>query len=377
MAPPAKNLEILSLTATASSVIYHTGEAIVCLDRLTGKQQWVTQNKNAESYRFFVNHTILARDVLLVEQPEGWRRFSVITGKQDWNGPGPRGGFAMFAPPDLYVIDDLVWVMHKREDPKGLNLRTGKVERRSRSPSTSIRPSTTTGATVIRQQRDFIMDNKRGIEMIGLDGESFSKHDWVQGMCRYGVLPANGLIYSLPHPCACYTGAQLNGFNALASTSRHSRTPLTELREGPAFGTTGPVAAKEDWPTFRGNPIRSGSTDVSVNDKPTQAWMTQLGGKLSQPIIAAGKNRRLGSPADALRARRSNRQVALAIYRRWPHRLAAHLSQRDTLFRHTQRPHSRAGRNRWPRGLADAASHPQKTRSSPSNAHETTSPISS
>ena len=83
--------------------------------------------------------------------------------------------------------------------------------------------------------------------------------------------------------------AQLNGFNALASTSRQPRAASTDLRKGPAFGTTGPVAAKEDWPTFRGNPIRSGSTPTSASANPHREWTTQLGGKLTQPIIAAGK----------------------------------------------------------------------------------------
>jgi outer membrane protein assembly factor BamB len=288
---PAHNLEPLTLTATTESVVYHNRKEIVCLDRLTGKQQWVTENDNAESYRWNVSQTILAHDdVLLVGSQQKIEAYSLKTGKRLWESAGTPKPFGDSYPSNLFVIDDLVWAPGSDQSRvlKGLNLHTGKVERSISAPQYLFTAGHHIRCYRSKATERYILDNKRGIEMIGMDGKSFSKNDWVRGICRYGVLPANGLIYSTPTPCSCYTETMLTGFNALSST-REPRVPSTDLRQGPAFGTTGPVAGRDDWPTFRGNPIRSGSTDVSVNAKPAQAWTTQLGGKLTQPIIAAGK----------------------------------------------------------------------------------------
>jgi hypothetical protein len=122
-------------------------------------------------------------------------------------------------------------------------------------------------------------------------------HHWTRGACAYGLMPANGLIYGPPHPCACYPEAKLSGFNALAGPRTSSVPPLrTEDRfqKGPAFGADrGGGAGREspsDWPTFRGNAARSGSTDAAVNvERLEEKWQTPIGRRLSQPVVAGGK----------------------------------------------------------------------------------------
>ena len=41
-------------------------------------------------------------------------------------------------------------------------------------------------------------------------------NSWVRGVCKYGVLPSNGLLYAPPHACGCYTMVKTTGFFALA-----------------------------------------------------------------------------------------------------------------------------------------------------------------
>ena len=65
-------------------------------------------------------------------------------------------------------------------------------------------------------------------------------HHWVRGACLYGIMPANGLIYNPPHPCACYLDAKLFGFNALAPDTPHWKPTRDvpdagRLEKGPAF----------------------------------------------------------------------------------------------------------------------------------------------
>ncbi|MHC4541732.1 MAG: outer membrane protein assembly factor BamB family protein, partial [Planctomycetota bacterium] len=118
---------------------------------------------------------------------------------------------------------------------------------------------------------------------------------WVRGACLYGIMPANGMIYNPPHPCACYLEAKLYGFNALAGTSASRRVPRkvpqeSRLERGPAYGKVAAEAkSAEDWPTYRHDAARSGYTETSVPVKVGPKWHSQLGGRLSSPVVAEGK----------------------------------------------------------------------------------------
>jgi hypothetical protein len=112
-------------------------------------------------------------------------------------------------------------------------------------------------------------------------------------------MPCNGLIYAPQHPCACYIEAKLYGFTALAPPSPTMRTrrqvPDRErLMRGPAYSQ---IANREsqienpfDWPTFRHDTERSGTVKTTI--RPTdlkRTWGTNLGGKLSAPVVADGR----------------------------------------------------------------------------------------
>jgi len=47
-----------------------------------------------------------------------------------------------------------------------------------------------------------------------------------------------------------------------------------------------PAFAPSDWPTFRGNAARSGSTEVAVPANLEVQWRAEIGGRLSQPVVA-------------------------------------------------------------------------------------------
>jgi len=106
------------------------------------------------------------------------------------------------------------------------------------------------------------------------------------------MMPANGLTYAPPHSCGCYMASKLWGFWALAP-ERELPAPIadsTRLVKGPAFGNVTPVAAgKTDWSQFRGGPVRGGSTDTAISSEPKPSWKVSLGGRLTQPVVAAGK----------------------------------------------------------------------------------------
>ncbi len=141
----------------------------------------------------------------------------------------------------------------------------------------------------------YILSGRRGTEFTDLDSGDVLYHSWARGTCRYGVMPANGLLYAPPHECGCYVVAKLIGFNALAASRDYdsSNSSGERLEKGPAFGRTNGSISKDDWPTFRHDAARSGTTSTAVPDSLTTDWQVSLGktfGKtLTAPTIADGR----------------------------------------------------------------------------------------
>jgi outer membrane protein assembly factor BamB len=140
---------------------------------------------------------------------------------------------------------------------------------------------------------------KRGVEFVDLQGDQHMRNDWLRAMCHYGFLPCNGLLYVPPHHCFCYPGVKMTGFLALASDPNvkddAARRNAPRLEKGPAYGvsdvgpSTSPISPQTDWPTYRGDALRSGHTREAVPTELTMAWQTKLGGKISPPVIAGGR----------------------------------------------------------------------------------------
>ena len=139
------------------------------------------------------------------------------------------------------------------------------------------------------------MPSRTGIEFVDTEKKSWDINHWVRGGCLYGVMPCNGLVYAPPHNCACYPEAKLYGFNALAPATVSREPPRdvdedTRLVKGPAFGDSITAAAvADDWPTFRHDEARSGTSSASIPTDLARKWTTEIGGRLSAVTVAEGK----------------------------------------------------------------------------------------
>ncbi|MBM3890423.1 MAG: hypothetical protein FJ388_15025 [Verrucomicrobia bacterium] len=140
----------------------------------------------------------------------------------------------------------------------------------------------------------FIITSLEGAEFVDLQGDAHSQDNFVRGACKYGMMPCNGLLYVPSDQCFCQPGAKLLGFAALsASAAARPVSDEQRLERGPAFGKIQNPKSKiqnfADWPTFRQNAARHGSTTTSVPAKAASAWRVKLGGKLTAPVAAAGR----------------------------------------------------------------------------------------
>ena len=295
----------------ATRVVYHNGESVVALDRESGKEVWrstrVARGRQIRSY--YAPTLVLYKDVVLfsggetaANQRGGWYRtgkdsmtaLDAESGKVLWSADHPPSGYR--SAEDLMVVDGLVWTGETTSGRAeglftGRDPRTGKVERK-------FEPDVSTYWFHHRCHRgkatkNYLIMSRAGIEFVDVKKQTWNTNHFVRGACLYGVMPANGLVYAPQHPCACYLEAKLYGFNALAPAPAEPVTEIAleqRLVKGPAFESGAePKAAAEDWPTFRHDAARTGHASTAVPANVSKAWTTKIGGRLTSPVVAAGK----------------------------------------------------------------------------------------
>ncbi len=297
-----------TLASDGNRVYVALGRGAVCLDLGSGEPQWHYGREASEArggISFGENTLVVSSGVVLFNVGRELLAVCADEGVELWRR---EAGSGFHAPPDVFVIDDLVW--HKVDyyansnppvatHPKveALDLRTGEV--RVSDPIADQVKSAGHHYRCYRAKatQRFLIAGKRGVEMIDMVGEQHSRNNWMRGACQYGVLPANGLLYVPPHSCGCYMETMLHGYWAFAA----DQTMMTDenirlverpvLEEGPAYGQVSPQErnAEESWPTYRGDPMRRGVAETVVPIELQPAWQTRLGGRLTQPVVADGR----------------------------------------------------------------------------------------
>ncbi len=289
-----------------NKVFFATKDNLVCLDAKTGKQIWLKPRPAAEEH--LMRYQMRASDMITLVYHEGriiysqleptkrigWRdvkatvsAYSATEGKRLWSRVCASWGWG--SPADVLISQGLVWVHEFQNSTiSGIDPATGKVVR-----TTSNKVAFDDGhhhrCYRNKATTNFILTSYRGIELIDWnDDRETSLNHWFRAACRYGFLPANGLLYNSPNPCECYVESKLNGFNALAPPSRVIEIAAQDrLVKGLAFGKVDPVATQsEDWPAFRHDTRRSGNASTTLSKDLTQIWNVDLGGIPTAPTVA-------------------------------------------------------------------------------------------
>ena len=289
----------LSMAADEERVVYHDGEAVVCLEMSTGKKLWRTDVPRSPLIPTgWSPSMVIYKDVILFSgQKQSLVALSAEDGRQLWTSKLHPSGH--FCPEDVLVVDGLVWSGDiASATPRSSGVFTGR-DPHSGQIKREFPPDINTFA--IMHQRcypskataKYIIPSWTGAEFIDPRSQTWEIHHWVRGGCFYGMMPCNGLLYAPPHACACYYQSKLNGFCALAPEGESKPAMLTDLQrleKGPAYGKIEVhEAASGDWPTWRHDALRSGYTKRAVPAKLEQAWQTKIGGRLSSLVAADGK----------------------------------------------------------------------------------------
>jgi outer membrane protein assembly factor BamB len=292
----ASGLRVLSLCAKGERVFYQKGRDIVCLDLRTGRQLWSTPSA---ALRVVCDNSVICVDNKAVTA------LSAETGERQW-----KQAMLLTQVRDVFIASGSLWlggfkpIEGKRGPSWGpyfatqRDLATGKMLRHIEPENPGHHHRCWQNKATDR----YILGGRRGVEFIDLKSGDVLWHSWVRGVCRYGVMPCNGLLYAPPHACGCYIAAKLTGFYALAS-ERDSGFPTNKsegerLERGPAYSEGIPIRESvihdKEWPTYRHDAQRSGRAGCTVPVTLRRKWQVDVGdkplrGKLTSPTVAGGK----------------------------------------------------------------------------------------
>jgi outer membrane protein assembly factor BamB len=284
-------LKPVSLCAIDERVFYQKGKDVVCLNLRTGREKWSVSSAPLR---------VVCEDCVVCADGRTVTTLSAETGKSLWSRDG-----LLTEIRDAFVVNGSLWlggfkpIKGKRGPVWGpyfvtqRELATGKVLRHVEPENPSHHHRCWRNKATER----YILGGRRGVEYIDLQTGDVLWHSWVRGVCKYGVMPCNGLLYAPPHSCGCYIAAKLAGFYALAS-ERDPRIPADNptkenLKRGTAYSEKNRTQQSElpdhDWPTYRHDAQRSGSTQYAVPVALRRKWQADVGDKITSPTVAGGK----------------------------------------------------------------------------------------
>ena len=323
----------LELAVGGDQVFLVDHDAILSLDLKSGRQRWRIPRPQIQEH--LIGYGVRMSDMCVLLYQDGVVLFAQpeMEKKRSWHSlPGTLyaygakdgellwkhgyGGWSHNWQPDVFVIDGLVWVHEHQDIPMkgheiadknlvdyaiiGLDLITGQLKRRFSTKET-FNIGHHHRCYRNKATERFLLASRRGVEFVDLASGENHLHHWARGACLHGIVPCNGLLYLTPHPCDCYIATKLNGYFALAPEFGDTAPAKPEEADSETFGP-GPVydevktrrtqsvtAERDDWPTFRHDSLRSGSTKTPVPTELDVSWRVPVGGLLSPPVVAGGK----------------------------------------------------------------------------------------
>lgn len=291
------------LTLGKEGLFFIDQREIVALDLNTGEEKWSanrfddagTSRRQGGAYGRSV---ITYYDALLFHSTSSQGRsvsllaLNAGSGKKLWSKEV--GTIAYHTPPDLLVNRGLVWTLNTsgwtyegRDPTTGETKNTLDVSLVSKGTHHNCFRNKATRAF-------FLYGRNKGIEYFHIDRDESKRINWLKGACRYGNMPANGMIYFPSHFCTCYATSKMNGIAAIGNTGITGVKPSTtgQVTQGPAFGKPSTInhgPSTHDWPTYRQNISRTGFQPAPVPDELNQKWTSTIKGNLTPPVIADQK----------------------------------------------------------------------------------------
>lgn len=262
----------------------------VSLDLVSGRERW---RKSSASWQGSSNpkyepELIAYHDgILALDDIQGKVRAACALrasdGKYLWSFPYR----PVYSRSSSFFQGGLLWVRSIRPSEwVGIDPATGKEKKRIPWSAYGPRRNSKGRCYAYKATDRFILCGDADL----LDPEIPKTHyiDGVRGTCGHAFIPANGLLYFLPQDCICRPF--LRGFVALTSTesawevAKDAQKKRLELGGGAEDKISVEASSGEnDWPCYRHDSRRSGSTKVVVAADLKLLWKTKIGLAAAHP----------------------------------------------------------------------------------------------
>ena len=302
----------MTLAVKGDRLYFQNSQNIVCSDRSTGDVRWRAARPSEYFRPGWSSPTLVVLDDIVISadrqsgpgQKVGKDKyaaggfstgnliaFDAKTGERLWDNKCAEG---CRAPTDVFNVGDRLWVgesLERRVDYNNVfDLRTGKIIHANSQPKAW---ATWHHHRCYRDKATpkYILAGRTGVEFISLQTGELQAHNWIRGGCKYGVMPANGMLYMPPEQCGCYIESKLTGFHALApKRPKHLARPDEHpIVRGKNADVEAAKPAVGDWPTYRADNVRSGKSKTIVDANLKADWKANVGGRLTQAVVADGR----------------------------------------------------------------------------------------
>jgi outer membrane protein assembly factor BamB len=264
----------------------------VALDAGTGVVKWRRHDHPWRStvVRTVLSHGRLAYEVSSLSDHDAGNAIHIVsaaTGEHSWSKAFPPGMTHRRQARAMFLNDD-VWILH------GGKINTADKTTQARKPTQVSALNPQTGETRVTYPAGLAhcfppvaTQNYMFAGVLNLTDLSSGKviaNRITKANCssENGWVPANGLVYTTPKHCTCWP--MLRGFVAMAPAVKGesaANQPLDQiafkLEKGPA--TADPTAANpqsSDWPQYRSDRWRSGSSKTAGPGQLKQLWSLHL-----------------------------------------------------------------------------------------------------
>jgi outer membrane protein assembly factor BamB len=289
------NYTACSLAVKGNRGVYQTAGGIFCFDPGSGDTVWNVEKQISTGDGTDANTVIITDTHVYSKESTRLFAYSLSDGKEAWTAP----------------------IVNNYEKTTDLFFTGGAIWTGAANAPQSYHPATGASLTTIKQrmlkpmghdrcyrnfitERYYINSKTGGADFLDLESQQEFPNHWTRGTCGMGVLPCNGLLYVPPFSCQCSMAAMINSFNALAPEPGLAKSDQAidvrrsvRLEKGPAYLALAPSSValppSREWPTYRQNARRSGSTESEVSAELAPCWTARVTTKPSAPTIAAGK----------------------------------------------------------------------------------------
>ncbi len=306
-----KGYEGATLGVVGDRVVFATSRELVCVEAANGKSLWrVPAPIVLKGPAGIAVSLVLSDRAAYLADSERLRAFRLADGQALWETPATINHHKA---PDVFLANGLVWAAAYsgstgRPAPKlgltrmgvnGFDPETGKLVKQINQ--TMLGPMGHDRCYRNRiTTRYYINTVTGGSDFLDLSSSAELPNPWIRSTCGIGPLPCNGLYYAGPPSCACCNSVMLNALNAMAAEPGLTKSdqPIkvgtkATLEKGPAFSAIANLNSPTsdspgDWPTYRHDNARTGTTKNKVPAVLGKRWETKLGTRASAPVIAAG-----------------------------------------------------------------------------------------